>query len=81
MSGTVDVVLPTAADTAALGRRLAGVLRAGDLVLLSGDLGAGKTTLTRGLGHALGVRGAKGGDMVAAAIGQLMAKLYESRSV
>jgi tRNA threonylcarbamoyladenosine biosynthesis protein TsaE len=57
VSGTVDVVLPTAADTAALGRRLAGLLRAGDLVLLSGDLGAGKTTLTRGLGQALGVRG------------------------
>jgi tRNA threonylcarbamoyladenosine biosynthesis protein TsaE len=57
MSATVDVVLPTAADTAALGRRLAGLLRAGDLVLLSGDLGAGKTTLTRGLGQALGVRG------------------------
>jgi tRNA threonylcarbamoyladenosine biosynthesis protein TsaE len=57
MTGTVDVVLPTAADTAALGRRLAGLLRAGDLVLLSGDLGAGKTTLTRGLGQALGVRG------------------------
>jgi tRNA threonylcarbamoyladenosine biosynthesis protein TsaE len=57
MTGTVEVMLPTAADTAALGRRLAGLLRAGDLVLLSGDLGAGKTTLTRGLGQALGVRG------------------------
>nr|WP_274543302.1 tRNA (adenosine(37)-N6)-threonylcarbamoyltransferase complex ATPase subunit type 1 TsaE [Streptomyces sp. MH60] len=41
-----------------LGRRLAGLLRAGDLVMLSGELGAGKTTLTRGLGEGLDVRGA-----------------------
>ncbi|MEU7422575.1 MULTISPECIES: tRNA (adenosine(37)-N6)-threonylcarbamoyltransferase complex ATPase subunit type 1 TsaE [unclassified Streptomyces] len=41
-----------------LGRRLAVLLRAGDLVMLSGELGAGKTTLTRGLGEGLGVRGA-----------------------
>ncbi|MCB5165917.1 tRNA (adenosine(37)-N6)-threonylcarbamoyltransferase complex ATPase subunit type 1 TsaE [Streptomyces bambusae] len=41
-----------------LGRRIAGLLRAGDLVLLTGELGAGKTTLTRGLGEGLGVRGA-----------------------
>ncbi|MEU6120480.1 tRNA (adenosine(37)-N6)-threonylcarbamoyltransferase complex ATPase subunit type 1 TsaE [Streptomyces sp. NPDC047123] len=41
-----------------LGRRLAATLRPGDLVMLTGELGAGKTTLTRGLGEGLGVRGA-----------------------
>jgi len=40
-----------------LGRRLASVLKAGDLVILSGGLGAGKTTLTKGIGDGLGVRG------------------------
>ncbi|MFL6051607.1 MAG: tRNA (adenosine(37)-N6)-threonylcarbamoyltransferase complex ATPase subunit type 1 TsaE [Actinoallomurus sp.] len=40
-----------------LGRRLAAALRAGDLVVLSGPLGAGKTTLTQGLGEGLKVRG------------------------
>lgn len=41
-----------------LGRRLASVLRAGDLVVLDGPLGAGKTTLVRGIGEGLQVRGA-----------------------
>lgn len=40
-----------------LGVRLGAVLRAGDLVILTGPLGAGKTTLTRGIGDGLGVRG------------------------
>ena len=40
-----------------LGIRIAAELRAGDLVLLHGPLGAGKTTLTRGLGEGLGARG------------------------
>ncbi|MGR4010726.1 tRNA (adenosine(37)-N6)-threonylcarbamoyltransferase complex ATPase subunit type 1 TsaE [Leucobacter sp. 1207-22] len=40
-----------------LGIRLGRVLGAGDLVLLTGPLGAGKTTLTRGIGEGLGVRG------------------------
>jgi len=51
------VIVPTAAAMRGLGRRLAGLLRPGDLVLLAGPLGAGKTTLVQGLGEALRVRG------------------------
>lgn len=54
----LEVLLPDATATEELGRCVAQVCRAGDLVVLSGDLGAGKTTLTRGLGRGLGVRGA-----------------------
>ena len=57
LSAQARVVVPTAADMKELGARLARLLRAGDLVVLSGDLGAGKTTLTQGLGAALDVRG------------------------
>lgn len=53
----VELHLPEAEDTRALGRRLGGLLRAGDLLVLTGDLGAGKTTLTQGLAEGLGVRG------------------------
>ncbi len=49
---------PTADDMVALGRALASLVRAGDLVMLTGPLGAGKTTLTQGIGAGLGVRGA-----------------------
>jgi tRNA threonylcarbamoyladenosine biosynthesis protein TsaE len=52
-----SLTIATAAQMRALGRSLATVLRAGDLVLLSGGLGAGKTTLTKGIGDGLGVRG------------------------
>ena len=53
------VVIETAdADgTRALGGRLAALLRPGDLVMLSGGLGAGKTTLAQGVGAAMDVRG------------------------
>ncbi len=49
--------LGEAEDTHAAGARLGSVLRAGDLVVLTGGLGAGKTTLTQGLAEGLGVRG------------------------
>ncbi|GAA1350657.1 hypothetical protein GCM10009636_09940 [Arthrobacter koreensis] len=46
----------SAAQTQELARTLGGELRAGDLLLLTGELGAGKTTFTQGLGEGLGVR-------------------------
>ncbi len=48
--------LPTPEDTHALGRALAEALAPGDLVVLVGPLGAGKTALTQGIGAGLGVR-------------------------
>jgi len=55
-SGTAE--LPTAADTIALGARLGAHLRAGDVVVLSGPLGAGKTVLAKGIAEAMDVEGA-----------------------
>jgi tRNA threonylcarbamoyladenosine biosynthesis protein TsaE len=54
----VTAQAPTAEAMRATGRRLAAVLRPGDVVLLTGDLGAGKTTLTQGIAAGLGVTGA-----------------------
>lgn len=56
-SGATTWSVPGADDMGALGERLAHLLRAGDVVLLSGPLGAGKTTLAAGIGRGLGVRG------------------------
>ncbi|MET9018699.1 tRNA (adenosine(37)-N6)-threonylcarbamoyltransferase complex ATPase subunit type 1 TsaE [Actinopolymorpha sp. NPDC004070] len=53
----VEITAVSVEDTQEVGRRLARILRAGDLVLLTGELGAGKTTLTQGIGDGLGVRG------------------------
>ncbi|HEX2283889.1 MAG TPA: tRNA (adenosine(37)-N6)-threonylcarbamoyltransferase complex ATPase subunit type 1 TsaE [Mycobacterium sp.] len=54
-SGTAE--LPTAEDTLALGARLGEQLRAGDVVVLTGPLGAGKTVLAKGIAQALNVEG------------------------
>jgi tRNA threonylcarbamoyladenosine biosynthesis protein TsaE len=48
------MILNDESETARLGAGLAAVLRAGDVVLLSGPLGVGKSTLTRAMLHALG---------------------------
>ena len=53
----IELQIETPEAMAGLGATLASQLEAGDLVLLNGELGAGKTTLTRGIGAALGVRG------------------------
>jgi tRNA threonylcarbamoyladenosine biosynthesis protein TsaE len=52
-----ELRIATDGDMRDLGRRLAALLRAGDLVILAGPLGAGKTTLVQGIGAGLGVRG------------------------
>lgn len=53
----ITTTIATGAQMERFGARLASLLRAGDVVALTGPLGAGKTTLARGLGAALGVRG------------------------
>ena len=52
----VECVTGSPEETEALAARLAGLLRAGDVVAVSGELGAGKTTFVRGAARALGVR-------------------------
>lgn len=54
---TVEARTHSAADTRALGAALAAVLRAGDVVLVEGELGSGKTTLAQGIAAGLGVAG------------------------
>lgn len=55
MKGSFEV--RSVEETWALARKFAGELKPGDVVCLEGDLGAGKTTFTQGLAHALGVKG------------------------
>ena len=52
---SIDHIVSTPDDMAALGEKLAQHLRPGDLILLNGPLGAGKTVLVQGIGRALGI--------------------------
>lgn len=56
-TGAVVLTSASPAETRRLGERLGAQLRAGDVLLLEGDLGVGKTALTQGIGAGLGVRG------------------------
>ncbi len=51
------IEIATPEEMSALGKRIGAVVRAGDLVLINGPLGAGKTLLTQGIGSALGITG------------------------
>ncbi len=53
----IELVTSAAAETEAFGGLLAGLLRRGDVVLVRGELGAGKTTLVRGACRSLGIDG------------------------
>ena len=53
--GSFTEICASEDETQALGRRVAATLHAGDVLLLAGDLGAGKTTFVRGLAQGLGI--------------------------
>ena len=53
----LTIKVPTTTAMRDLGARLAGLLEPGDVIIASGDLGAGKTTLTQGIGRGLGTTG------------------------
>ncbi len=54
-NSTLRIATKSADETIAIGERLGKMLKPGDVIALSGDLGAGKTTLTRGIALGLGV--------------------------
>jgi tRNA threonylcarbamoyladenosine biosynthesis protein TsaE len=72
---TLRLTSHSAKDTQAIAAEVARVVQAGDLVVLGGDLGAGKTTFTQGLGAALGVE-----DLITSPTFVLM-RTYEGRGL
>ncbi|ERL66247.1 tRNA (adenosine(37)-N6)-threonylcarbamoyltransferase complex ATPase subunit type 1 TsaE [Schleiferilactobacillus shenzhenensis] len=52
-----EIITHDAAETVRLGRALGQLAQAGDVILLDGDLGAGKTTMTKGIARGLGITG------------------------
>lgn len=52
----LTIILHDEKETIAFGEKLGQLLKAGDLITMEGDLGAGKTTLTKGIGLGLGVK-------------------------
>ena len=69
--GFPAVVCRNVNDTAMLAEALAGEVRGGLVIILSGGLGAGKTTFTQGMGRALGVTGVKSPTFVTESIHQI----------
>src|SRR3990172_6060156 len=57
MSGAMTLVSDSAEETRRLGERLGALLDVGDVVLLSGELGAGKTVFVQGIARGLGFEG------------------------
>ena len=51
-----EITLNNSDETIALGAQLASKLQAGDVIVLNGDLGAGKTTFTKGIAKGLGIK-------------------------
>lgn len=56
LSGDIDIVSHSAAQTQRLGARLGALCTGGDVILLEGDLGAGKTVFAKGIAEGLGIR-------------------------
>ena len=55
----LDMITNSAKETMLIGEKLARKLKPGDMIALSGDLGSGKTTFTKGIGKGLGVKDSK----------------------
>lgn len=55
MSASLSLVVPTSGDMRALGARLGAASERGDVIVLTGELGAGKTTIAQGIGRGLGI--------------------------